>query len=110
MAYKSDRIVKEELLSIGNMGDLKLRIFPGDSRDDQIHWVDGGLCFGKRELLYGSCDGAWYVEESWIDPLTGEPISVLSSELREHLHWSGVAVAMRNINDSFTHLVPSFPG
>lgn len=72
MAYKSDQIVKEELLSIGNMGNLKIRVFPSDTQDDQMHWIDGGLCFGRRELLYGSCDGAWYTEESWTDPLTRE--------------------------------------
>lgn len=72
MAYKSDQIVKNELLSIGGVGNLKMRIFPSGTRDDQKHWIDGGLCFGKRELLYGSCDGAWYTEENWIDPLTGE--------------------------------------
>lgn len=72
MAYKSDMVVKQELLSVGSMGDLKLRIFPGDSRNDQMHWVDGGLCFGKRDIMYGSCDGAWYVDEPWKDPLTGE--------------------------------------
>ena len=72
MAYKSDQIVKSELSSIGDMGNLKIRVFPPDTRDDQIHWVNGGLCFGRHELLYGSCDGAWYTEESWTDPLTGE--------------------------------------
>jgi hypothetical protein len=75
MAYKSDMIVKQELQSVGSMGDLKLRIFPGDSRDDQLHWVDGGLCFGKRDWMYGSCDGAWYVDEPFKDPLTGETTS-----------------------------------
>jgi hypothetical protein len=75
MAYKSDMIVKQELQSIGSMGDLKLRIFPGDSRDDQLHWIDGGLCFGKRDWMYGSCDGAWYVDEPFKDPLTEESTS-----------------------------------
>ena len=77
MAYKSDQIVKEELLSIGDIGNLKRRIFPSDTQDDQMHWIDGGLCFGRRELLYGSCDGAWYAQENWTDPFTQE-----SSNLR----------------------------
>lgn len=70
MAFKSDYIIKQELNSIGEVGNLKLRIFPGSSREDQIHWVDGGLCFGKTGLLYGSNDAVWYVEEAWKDPLT----------------------------------------
>lgn len=70
MAYKSDYIVKHELNSIGEIGKLKLRIFPGSSREDQIHWVDGGLCFGKPDLLYGSNDGVWYLDEEWTDPFS----------------------------------------
>lgn len=70
MAFKSDYIIKQELNSIGEVGNLKLRIFPGSSREDQIHWVDGGLCFGKADLLYGSNDAVWYVEQAWRDPLT----------------------------------------
>jgi len=72
MAFKSDYIIKQELNSIGEIGNLKLRIFPGSSREDQIHWIDGGLCFGKSDLLYGSNDAVWYVEEKWRDPLTNE--------------------------------------
>ncbi len=76
MAFKSDYIVKQELRSFGNVGRLKLRIFPGSSREDQVHWVDGGLCFGKTDLLYGSNDAAWYREEEWIDPLSGRKCEV----------------------------------
>lgn len=72
MAYKSDYIIKQELNSIGEIGKLKLRIFPGSSREDQIHWVDGGLCFGKPDLLYGSNDGVWYFDEQWTDPFSGQ--------------------------------------
>ena len=72
MAFKSDYIIKQELTSIGEIGKLKLRIFPGSSREDQVHWVDGGLCFGKADLFYGSNDAAWYVEEKWQDPLSGK--------------------------------------
>jgi hypothetical protein len=73
MAYKSDYIIKQELNSIGEIGRLKLRIFPGSSREDQIHWVDGGLCFGKADLLYGSNDGVWYLDdEEWEDSLSGQ--------------------------------------
>jgi len=71
MAYKSDYIIKQELNSIGEIGTLKLRIFPGSSRQDQIHWVDGGLCFGKTDMLYGANDGVWYLDEEWEDPLSG---------------------------------------
>lgn len=72
MAFKSDYIIKQELNSIGEIGNLKLRIFPGSSREDQIHWVDGGLCFGRADLLYGSNDAVWYVDERWRDPLTNK--------------------------------------
>lgn len=75
MAFKSDYIIKQELKSIGEIGDLKLRIFPGSSREDQLHWCDGGLCFGKTDLLYGSNDAAWFVEESWKDPISGKQSS-----------------------------------
>ncbi len=71
MAEKSDPIIKQELRTIGDVGNLKLRCFD-DTRDDQVHWVQGGLCFGKHDLMYGSCDGIWYADESWTDPLTGE--------------------------------------
>jgi hypothetical protein len=71
MAEKSDPIVKQELRTIGTVGNLELRCFD-DTRDDQSHWVQGGLCFGKHDLMYGSCDGIWYVDEPWTDPLTGE--------------------------------------
>ena len=72
MANKSDEIVKRELLDIGDVGDLKLRVFPGGSREDQQHWTDGGLCFGDGRLVYGSCDGAWYTDKKWRDPLSGK--------------------------------------
>ena len=75
MAYKSDQIVKEELLCIGNVGNLKIRIFPSDTHEDQRHWVDEGLCFGRRELLYGSCDGAWYIQEHWTVPSRGRKVT-----------------------------------
>jgi hypothetical protein len=68
MAVSSDAVVKQLLQEIGNRGKLKLRIFPEDNNSDQKPWIDGGLSFGKRDLLYGSCDGAWYTEEKWIDP------------------------------------------
>jgi hypothetical protein len=74
MAEKSDPIIKQELRAIGNVGNLELRCFD-DTRDDQVHWVQGGLCFGRHDLMYGSCDGIWYVDEPWTDPLTGESVS-----------------------------------
>lgn len=76
MTFKSDYIIKQELNSIGEIGNLKLRIFPGSSREDQSHWVDGGLCFGKTDLLYGSNDAVWYAEEKWEDPLSGKKSNV----------------------------------
>jgi len=71
MANKSDEIIKRELIDIGDVNGLRLRIFPGGSREDQKHWVDGGLSFGYENIMYGSCDGVWYVEKKWVDPLSG---------------------------------------
>lgn len=70
MANKSDEIIKRELLDIGEINGLKIRVFPGGSREDQKHWVDGGLSFGFDNIMYGSCDGAWYLEKPWVDPLS----------------------------------------
>ena len=75
MANKSDEMVKMELLSIGELGQLKLRVFPGGSFEDQKHWVDGGLCFGDGNVTYDSCDGIWYVDREWTDPLSGRTCS-----------------------------------
>ncbi|MGB3346656.1 MAG: hypothetical protein WBA71_05355 [Candidatus Humimicrobiia bacterium] len=70
MAEKSDQIIKNEFSEIGNINDLELRIFPVGSREDQKHWIEGGLSFGYNSIRYGSCDGAWYREEKWHDPLS----------------------------------------
>jgi hypothetical protein len=70
MANKSDEIIKREMLDIGDIGRLKLRVFPGGSREDQKHWVEGGLSFGVDNIMYGSCDGAWYAKGLWTDPLS----------------------------------------
>ena len=70
MANKSDEIIKRELLDIGELNNLKLRVFPGGSREDQKHWVDGGLSFGYGTIMYGSCDGVWYIEKTWQDKLS----------------------------------------
>lgn len=70
MANKSDEIIKRELLDIGELNSLKLRVFPGGSREDQKHWTDGGLSFGYGNIMYGSCDGVWYIEKSWQDKLS----------------------------------------
>jgi len=72
MAYDSDAIIKEMLKRIGNCGCLKLKIFPEDNKSDQLPWIEGGLSFGKKGLLYGSCDGVWYKEEEWRDPFNEE--------------------------------------
>lgn len=68
MAYDSDAIIKKMFEDIGDCGELKLKIFPEDNKSDQLPWVEGGLSFGKKNLLYGSCDAVWYKEEEWLDP------------------------------------------
>lgn len=68
MAFDSDAIIKKMLEDIGDCGDLKLKIFPEDNKSDQRSWIEGGLSFGNKNLLYGSCDAVWYKEEEWLDP------------------------------------------
>lgn len=72
---KSDDFIKRELSSIGNTKTLKRRVFIGSSNQDQEIWANGGLSFGVNEIVYGSNDFAWYKEEIWNDPLTGEKIN-----------------------------------
>jgi hypothetical protein len=70
MAQSSDDLIKEMFIKIGDINDLKLRIFRSDNTSDQKLWVDGGLSFGNEDLRYGSCDAGWYVEKEWTDTLT----------------------------------------
>ncbi|MGC8621994.1 MAG: hypothetical protein ACP5U0_08785 [Caldisphaera sp.] len=67
---KSDDAMKKLLDSIGDRGKLKRRRFFGSSIKDQDPWSDGGLSFGINNVMYGSCDFAWYTEEPWEDPFT----------------------------------------
>lgn len=67
MAYASDARIKRDLRQIGNQGKLKLRVFD-ESHEDHKQWKEGGLRFG----IYGANDGAWYLDEPWKDPITGE--------------------------------------
>lgn len=65
MALSSDEVIKREILdTIGSkVGELKLRIFPESSNEDQKRFEDGGLTFTHQGVDYGSCDACWYVED-----------------------------------------------
>jgi len=69
MAQSSDEIIKREIIdTLGHKhGEIKLRIFPESSRDDQMLFADGGLTFGVNGVSYGSCDACWYMDEEWKD-------------------------------------------
>ena len=60
---------------IGDVGSLKRRRYVGSSRLDQELWSNGGLSFGIKGFVYGSCDFAWFAEEEWIDPYNGKKYS-----------------------------------
>ena len=73
----SDRIVKNQIIQDIEYenGKIRLRIFPEGSNDDQIPFVDGGLTFGLRDTMYGSCDAVWYIEgEEYFDRASGRTI------------------------------------
>jgi hypothetical protein len=55
---------------IGDVKQVKRRRFIGTSRRDQDLWSEGGLSFGLKGVVYGSCDFAWFRDEAWEDPLT----------------------------------------
>jgi len=76
MAYSSDEIVKREIIDqIGfESHGIKLRIFPQSSNEDQKPFSEGGLTFGFKDVSYGSCDAAWFVDEVWKDGLNGKEI------------------------------------
>lgn len=68
MAYDSDTKVKERLKEISRKAGLKnltLRIFD-ESREDQKHWVKGGLTFGSLNCLYGSNDAGWFLKKTYV--------------------------------------------
>ena len=62
MALSSDEIVKREIIeTFGPIyRDLRLRVFPEGSNDDQRLFSDGGLTFSKDGVDYGSCDAGWF--------------------------------------------------
>jgi hypothetical protein len=68
MALSSDEIIKREIIdTIGyKTGNLRLRIFPESSNDDQVLFENGGLTFSYQNVDYGSCDACWYVVENGI--------------------------------------------
>jgi len=76
MALSSDEIIKREI--VDTLGykheDIKLRIFPQSSREDQNLFSDGGLTFGFNGVFYGSCDACWYVDEKWVDGFNNKKI------------------------------------
>jgi len=51
--------------NIGNVKDLRLRVFDS-SHDDNKLWSEGGLTFEHNGLIYGSNDGGWYLDKPWI--------------------------------------------
>ena len=56
---KSDTVLKKQLDSIGDVGNLKRRRFIGGSTYDQKLWQDEGLTFGINKIPYGFCHGFW---------------------------------------------------
>lgn len=76
MALSSDEIIKREIIdTLGyEYGNIKLRIFPQSSREDQNLFSDGGLTFGFNGVSYGSCDACWYVDEEWVDGFNNKKI------------------------------------
>lgn len=77
MALSSDEIIKHEIIeTLGSShGNIKLRIFPQSSRDDQNLFSNGGLTFGFDRVSYGSCDACWYVDGEWKDGFNKQKIN-----------------------------------
>ncbi len=69
MALSSDEIVKREIVeTLGfRTRNLRLRIFPEGSSDDQVLFTEGGLTFSYNGVDYGSCDAGWYIKENGKD-------------------------------------------
>ena len=76
MALSSDEIIKREIIETfgTSIGDLRLRIFPESSNDDQQLFTNGGLTFSKDGVNYGSCDAGWYIRQN------GKDISFIALE------------------------------
>ncbi len=74
----SDQIVKNQIkeeLGYEN-GKIKLRVYFEGSNDDQIPFAEGGLTFGSNGTLYGSCDAAWYIDDTnYFDEISGKMIN-----------------------------------
>jgi len=66
MALSSDEIIKREIIDVigYQTSELKLRIFPQSSTDDQRKVEQGGLTFSFMGVNYGSCDAAWISKET----------------------------------------------
>jgi len=80
MSMSSDEIIKRQIIDeIGfRNGKIKLRIFPESSNDDQIPFAKGGLTFGYENVLYGSCDACWYIDNTeYIDGYDNQKINKL---------------------------------
>lgn len=62
----SDQVVKNEIIEkLGfEKGQIELRIFPEGSNSDQLLFSDGGLTFGYHGVKYGSCDAAWFIDNT----------------------------------------------
>lgn len=74
MALSSDEIIKREIIeTLGTtVRDLRLRIFPEGSNDDQKLFTEGGLTFSYAGVDYGSCDAGWvYKKDGKIVPFIG---------------------------------------
>jgi len=64
------RIVTEKLKQENLENPLLLRVFDDDAGDNEL-WENGGLTFTTNNgTPAGSGDGAWYVKEKWIDPIS----------------------------------------
>jgi hypothetical protein len=73
VAQSSDELIKREIYDYFRSHDIgiPLRIFPQSSREDQELFSKGGLTFGVGNTKYGSCDAAWFSNESWCDRYDG---------------------------------------
>ena len=60
----SDQVIKYEIKDkIQKFHNIKLRIFPDSSNQDQERIENGGLTFSFDGVDYGSCDAGWFSEE-----------------------------------------------
>lgn len=77
MALSSDQSVKTEIKNqVGTeINGLTLRMFPESSKDDKKPFHEGGLTFGIKGVLYGSCDACWFKKGKWKNPFNNETTS-----------------------------------